>query len=301
MSNKKNVLGRGLSAILTNPATDITSQIGTNTNIVGNISNINISDITINPFQPRTEFDQEKLKELAASIKELGIIQPITIRKLGNNKYQLISGERRLKASKIARNNEIPAFIRIANDQEMLEMSLVENIQRKNLNPIEIALSYQRLIQECKLTQEKCSIRVGKKRSTIANFLGLLKLPEEIQAALKNSEINMGVARALINVKDKNKQLNIFYDTISNGFSVREVEQIVKEFKSLSYKRMSKRNNSINNNISFSTQHMIHNLSIVLGREIEGRKNKKGAGKIIIQFNSDKDLENTIKNLNSKN
>ena len=157
MNNKKSVLGRGLASILSDPDTDITSKESEKKDIVGNISSLNISEITRNPFQPRTNFDQEKLEELAVSIQELGIIQPITVRKLGYNKYQLISGERRLKASKILGKKEIPSFIRIANDQQMLEMALIENVQRKNLNPIEIALSYKRLIEECNLTQEKCS------------------------------------------------------------------------------------------------------------------------------------------------
>ena len=183
MNNKKSVLGRGLGSILRNPETDITSN-SNNENIVGNITFINIDESYTNPFQPRTKFDQEKLEELSHSIETLGIIQPITVRKLGNDKYQLISGERRLKASKMAGKNKIPAFIRIANDHEMLEMALVENIQRSNLNPIEISLSFQRLMDECKLTQEQCAERVGKKRSSIANFLRLLKLILEDQVYL---------------------------------------------------------------------------------------------------------------------
>ena len=165
MNNKKSVLGRGLGSILRNPETDITTSSNNKESIVGNINTIKIDVISTNPFQPRSKFDQEKLEELSHSIKTLGIIQPITVRKLGNDKYQLISGERRLRASHMAGKTEIPAFIRIANDHEMLEMALVENIQRSNLNPIEIALSYQRLMEECKLTQEQCSERVGKKRS----------------------------------------------------------------------------------------------------------------------------------------
>ena len=304
MSSRRNLLGRGLASILKNPKTDITSERGDLQNIVGNISNIKISDITANPFQPRTQFYEEKLEELASSIKELGIIQPITVRKLGYNKYQLISGERRLKASKIALKKEIPAYIRIANDQEMLEMSLIENIQRSSLNPIEIALSYQRLINECKLTQEQCSVRVGKKRSTVANFIGLLNLPEEIKSSLKKSEISMGIGRALINIKNKDKQLNIFYDALEHGFSVREVEQIVKEFKGSNYKRspnkkISDRNISENTLSSYS-QKMIDSLSLSLNQKVEIKRNKKGKGKLIIPFNSDEDLRNLIDTLNQK-
>ena len=177
MNNKRNALGRGLSAILRNPKTDITDDRADEKNLVSNINEINIEDIQINPFQPRIDFENEKIYELAESIRELGIIQPITVRKLGYNKYQLISGERRLRASKELNLKTIPTYIRIANDEQMLEMALVENIQRENLNPIEIAISFQRLIKECNLTQEECGNRLGKKRSTITNFLRLLKLP----------------------------------------------------------------------------------------------------------------------------
>ena len=187
MKNKRNALGRGLSAILRNPKTDIIENRDDEKNLVSTINNISIKDIQINPFQPRTEFDEEKLFELSESIKELGIIQPITVRKLGYNKYQLISGERRLRASKVLNLKTIPSYIRIANDEQMLEMALVENIQRDNLNPIDIALSFQRLIKECNLTQEECGNKLGKQRSTITNFLRLLKLPSKIQEGLKQA------------------------------------------------------------------------------------------------------------------
>ena len=300
MNNRKNVLGRGLASILRNSETDITSKKENKNSVVGNISSIKISDITTNPFQPRTVFDEESLYQLSSSIQELGIIQPITIRKLGYNKYQLISGERRLRASKLAGKEKIPAFIRIANDQEMLEMALIENIQRSNLNPIDIALSYKRLIDECNLTQKECSKRIGKKRSTIANYLGLLKLPEVIQLALKKKKVSMGISKTLINVKNTEKQLNIFYDAIEHGFSVREVEQIVKEFKTISYKRTSKVKNISNNKIPFAIQQIIHNLSKSLKQNIELRKNKKGDGKVIIPFKCDKELQQIISILNQK-
>ena len=302
MKNKKKGLGRGLSSILRGPEQVIKSK-NSNINNYHNsqIKEIDITNISENPFQPRDQFDVEKLEELAHSIKQLGLIQPITVRRLNNEKYQLISGERRLKACKLAKKNKIPAYIRIANDQQMLEMALVENIQREDLNPIEIALSYQRLIKECRLTQEQCSEKIGKKRSTIANFLGLLKLPEEIQIALRDKKIKMGMARALVNIKDKQKQLNIFYDSIKNEFSVREVEQIVKEFRNRNYKKVSSRvNNTFENKLPFSIQQMSHNLSQYIDKEIKIRKNNKGNGKMIIPFKSENDLKDILKKLNHK-
>ena len=300
MNHKKSVLGRGLGAILRNPKTDITSENHDEENIVGNISKINISDIVSNPFQPRQKFNEEELDNLARSIKQLGVIQPITVRKLGNNKYQLISGERRLEASKIAQENKIPAFIRIANDQQMLEMALVENIQRVDLNPIEIALSYERLIKECKLTQEECSIRIGKKRSTIANFLGLLKLPEEIQVALRDKLISMGIAKSLIGIKDLESQLNIFHDAISYGFSVREVEEIVKEFKGKSYKKIPRKKYNQQTTLKFSLQQILHDLRKYLNKEIEIKTRKDGNGKIIIPFKSEEELDQIMCDIKRK-
>ena len=279
MNKKQNGLGRGLDAIL--PKTETPE--------------ITISKIQTNPFQPRKEFDEDALEELASSIKELGIIQPITVRKLGFDKYQLISGERRLRASEMAGLTKIPTYIRIANDQQMLEMALVENIQRENLNPIEVALSFKRLIEECDLTQEVCSERVGKNRSTITNFLRLLKLPEEIQLGLQMQKISMGHARALINVSDKQKQLNIYHDMVSNGFSVREVEQIVKMFAEIDYKRTSKdKKVKIVNPLPFDKQRKMHELSNYLDREVQLKINKKGNGKLTIPFSSDEDFEKII-------
>ena len=279
MNKKQNGLGRGLDAIL--PKTETPE--------------ITISKIQTNPFQPRKEFDEDALEELASSIKELGIIQPITVRKLGFDKYQLISGERRLRASEMAGLTKIPTYIRIANDQQMLEMALVENIQRENLNPIEVALSFKRLIDECDLTQEACSERVGKNRSTITNFLRLLKLPEEIQLGLQMKKISMGHARALINVSDKQKQLNIYHDVVANGFSVREVEQIVKMFAEIDYKRTSKdKKVNIVNPLPFDKQRKMHELSNYLDREVQLKTNKKGKGKLTIPFSSDEDFEKII-------
>ena len=279
MNKKQNGLGRGLDAIL--PKTETPE--------------ITISKIQTNPFQPRKEFDEDALEELTSSIKELGIIQPITVRKLGFDKYQLISGERRLRASEMAGLTKIPTYIRIANDQQMLEMALVENIQRENLNPIEVALSFKRLINECDLTQEACSERVGKNRSTITNFLRLLKLPEEIQLGLQMKKISMGHARALINVSDKQKQLNIYHDAVANGFSVREVEQIVKMFAEIDYKRTSKdKKVKIVNPLPFDKQRKMHELSNYLDSKVQMKTNKKGKGKLIIPFSSDEDFEKII-------
>ena len=291
MNSKRNALGRGLSAILRNPKTDITDNKTDEKNLVASTSEIAIEDIQINPFQPRVNFEKEKIYELAESIKELGIIQPITVRKLGYNKFQLISGERRLKASKELGLKSIPSFIRIANDEQMLEMALVENIQRENLNPIEIAISFQRLIKECNLTQEECGNKLGKKRSTITNFLRLLKLPLEIQDGLKKDKISIGHARALINIKNEKNQLNIFNDIIDNGFSVREVEQIAKDFSDRNYNYSAKRKKIDSDDIiPFGHQKKLFDLSRSLNVEIKLKRNKKGNGKIIIPFTDDNKL-----------
>ena len=291
MNSKRNALGRGLSAILRNPKTDITDNRTDEKNLVASTSEIAIEDIQINPFQPRVNFEKEKIYELAESIKELGIIQPITVRKLGYNKFQLISGERRLKASKELGLKSIPSFIRIANDEQMLEMALVENIQRENLNPIEIAISFQRLIKECNLTQEECGNKLGKKRSTITNFLRLLKLPLEIQDGLKKDKISIGHARALININNKKNQLNIFNDIIDNGFSVREVEQIAKDFSDRNYNYSAKRKKIDSDDIiPFGHQKKLFDLSKSLNVEIKLKRNKKGNGKIIIPFTDDDKL-----------
>ena len=228
----------------------------------------------------------------------MGIIQPITVRKLGYNKYQLISGERRLRASKELNLKTIPSYIRIANDEQMLEMALVENIQRENLNPIEIAISFQRLIKECDLTQEECGNRLGKKRSTIANFLRLLKLPSEIQDGLKKEKISVGHARALINIKEKQNQLNIYQDIIENGFSVREVEQLAKDFSERNYKYKGKKKKIDSEDIiPFGHQKKLFDLSKNLNVDIQFKRNKKGSGKIIIPFSDDEKLSEIFNKL----
>ena len=262
---------------------------------VGKFSEIIISTIQTNPFQPRNTFDEEALEELASSISKLGIIQPITVRKLGFEKYQLISGERRLRAAKIAGLSKIPAYIRIADDQKMLEMALVENIQRENLNPIDVALSFKRLIEECDLTQEACSERIGKNRTTITNFLRLLKLPEEIQLGLQEKKISAGHARALLSLKEKQSQINLFHDTIANTYTVREVEQMVKTFSESGYQRTSKeKTQRIKIPLPFDKQRKMHELSNFLDREIELKVSKKGKGKLIISFSSNEDFEKIL-------
>ena len=289
MNNKKS-LGKGLSAILGNISTDLNKKSKENS-----VSMLTVSEIETNPFQPRTNFNQKTIEELSVSIEKMGVIQPVTVRKVDLNKYQIISGERRLRASKIIGLRKIPAFIRIANDQQMLEMALVENIQREELNAIEIALSYKRLIEECKLTQEECSNRVGKNRTTITNFLRLLKLPPLIQKGLVEKKITTGHARALINVKKEEIQLNIFHDTIAHCYSVREVEELVKLFSNKKYTRVS---NKKEHNISFNQQKMIFDLSNLLKTEINIKNSKKGNGKIIIKFANDQELKRILNKIN---
>ncbi len=231
-ATKKQALGRGLSALLKDPDNDIKTAKDKNADkVVGNIVELELEAIEVNPFQPRTSFNEDALQELATSIKELGVIQPITVRKTDFNKYQLVSGERRYRASKLVGLKTVPAYIRIANDQESLEMALVENIQRQDLDPIEIALSYQRLIDEIDLTQEQMSDRIGKNRSTIANYLRLLKLDPIIQTGMRDGFLSMGHGRALINVEDTEIQLKIYEKIISDALSVRDTEQLVRSYQ----------------------------------------------------------------------
>ncbi len=229
---KKQALGRGLSALLKDPENDIQSVADANADkVVGSIVELELDSIEVNPFQPRTHFDEESLLQLGSSIKQLGVIQPITVRKTDFNKFQLVSGERRYRASKLIGLKSIPAYIRIANDQEALEMALVENIQRQDLDPIEIALSYRRLIEEIGLTQEQLSERVGKKRSTIANYMRLLKLDPIIQTGMRDGFISMGHGRALVNIESRSDQIDLYEQLVSNNWSVREVEQAVQRFQ----------------------------------------------------------------------
>jgi ParB family transcriptional regulator, chromosome partitioning protein len=293
--SKKPALGRGLSALLENASTDITSKstLVDNEHVVGAVASILIENIETNPFQPRTQFEKEALLELSNSIRELGIIQPITVRKLGYGKYQLISGERRFRASQLAGLKEIPAFIRIANDQEMLEMALVENIQRQDLDAIEVAFSYQKLIEECSLTQEKLSERVGKKRSTVANYLRLLKLPAEIQLAIRTKDISMGHARALVNIPEEKKQLAIARRIVKEGLSVRQIEELVKAKKQEEIVAgISK--TVTPSSLSFSQMKIKEDLSDFLKTEVEISKTAKGKGKLVIPFTNESDLERIV-------
>lgn len=231
-SNKKQALGRGLSALLQDPTNDIKSVNDKNADqVIGSVIDLELDRIEVNPFQPRTQFNDEALKQLASSIKELGIIQPITVRKMDYNQYQLVSGERRYRAAKLIGLSAVPAFVRLANDQESLEMALVENIQRQDLDPIEVALSYQRLIDEINITQEALSDRVGKKRSTITNYLRLLKLDPIIQTGMRDGFLSMGHGRALLAVEDRDSQLKVYERIIKGDLSVRKTEAIVKALK----------------------------------------------------------------------
>ncbi len=293
-NNKKPALGRGLSALLENAySPDLTNSPAIEN---GWIKNIPIDQIETNPFQPRNQFDEEALAELAASIKAMGIIQPITVRKLNENKYQLISGERRYRASKIAGLTEIPAYVRVANDENMLEMALVENIQRENLDAIEIAISLKRLMEECSLTQEELSEKIGKKRSTIANFLRLLKLPPEIQMAIRRRAISMGHARALINIESEEDQLEICEKIISEGWSVRQVEDWVKNLRNKKNKTLSKEKTP--NPLSFIQKKILNELQQYLEKPIEIKTSgKKGKGKLIISFESESELEQLLEKI----
>ncbi|NNC51192.1 MAG: ParB/RepB/Spo0J family partition protein, partial [Flaviramulus sp.] len=295
-ATKKQALGRGLSALLNDPSNDIQSVKDKNADkVIGNIVELDIDFIEVNPFQPRTNFSEESLRELASSIKELGIIQPITVRKLGLNKYQLVSGERRFRASKLLALETIPAYVRIANDQESLEMALVENIQRQDLDPIEIALSYQRLIDEINLTQEQMSERVGKKRSTIANYLRLLKLDPIIQTGMRDGFISMGHGRALITIEDTAIQLDIYEKILANKLSVRETENEVRNLNASGNKNIPTKNTDEEYLPKF-VKKGISTFSEYFGHKIDVKVSKNGKGKITIPFHSEEDF-NRIKKL----
>lgn len=291
---KKQALGRGLSALLKDPVDDIRSVKDKNADkLVGNIVEIDLVSIEVNPFQPRTYFNEEDLKELANSIKELGVIQPITVRKLDGNRFQLVSGERRFRASKLIGSGTIPAYIRLANDQEMLEMALVENIQRKDLDPIEVALSYQRLIEEINLTQEELSKRVGKDRSTVTNYLRLLKLDPIIQTGMRDGFLSMGHGRALISVDNFVKQLDIYEKIIKNNLSVRQTEQLVKNVRDgKSNQKVSVTNYITPDYIKQGTKE----ISDFVGNNVKIRLSGVNKGKIEIPFSSQEDF-NRIKKL----
>ncbi|RZK05031.1 MAG: ParB/RepB/Spo0J family partition protein [Flavobacterium sp.] len=290
---KKQALGRGLSALLKDPENDIKSVEDKNADkVVGNIIELELDAIEINPFQPRSNFNEESLQELATSIRELGVIQPITVRKMEFNKFQLISGERRLRASRIAGLTVVPAYIRIANDNESLVMALVENIQRHDLDPIEVALSYQRLMDEIQLTQEQMSERVGKKRSTIANYLRLLRLDPIIQTGIRDGFISMGHGRAIINIEDLDAQTDIYQKIVSQNLSVRETETLVKNYhESLKPKPASKAKST-----SFDIDEEEKKaITGYFGAKVDVKVAGNGKGKITIPFHSEEDFKRIIK------
>ncbi len=292
---KKTGLGRGLRALLDDsdlPESE-KQQVSNESSSLGSISSVKISQVQVNPFQPRTDFDPEALQELADSIKLQGLIQPITVRQSGQNSYQLISGERRLRASKLAGLTEIPAYVRTANDQQMLEMALIENIQRENLNAIEVALSFQRMIDECNLKQEQLGERVSKNRSTVTNYLRLLKLPPAIQAAIRDKEISMGHARALISVEDVDKQLYLFQEIINRGLSVRKVEELVRQVQS--FEKVKKPAKTAG--ISFQYMKIQDDLASKFSTNVKLKLGEKGKGTIEIGFMSDDDLNRILEML----
>jgi ParB family chromosome partitioning protein len=291
MSNpRRNALGRGLSALLENATTDITTSEAKPLN---SISEIPISQVEANPFQPRTEFKEEELRELSESIKVHGVIQPITVRKMGFDSYQLISGERRTRASRLAGLTHIPAYIRLANDQEMLEMALIENIQREDLNAIEVAISYKRLMDECSLNQEQLGDRVGKNRSTVSNYLRLLNLPVNIQAALRDDKISMGHARAIIGIEDADEQQYLFDQMIENNLSVRAVESLVRKASEESSQKAKegtrKKSEPSETYVDFQNQ-----LSNKFDTKIKIKADDRGRGSITIPFKSQQDLQRIL-------
>lgn len=296
-SNKKRGLGRGLDAILQSPDTDITSADISGNYVAGAIAELDIDKIETNPFQPRADFDETALQELAESIRTQGVIQPVTVRKMGYDRYQLISGERRLRASRLAGMTRIPVFIRVANDEQMLEMALIENIHRESLNAIEVAISYQRLVDECNLTQEQLSEKVGKDRSTVTNFLRLLKLPAEIQIAIRDGFISMGHARAIITIEDKTQQLLILKKIIDNGLNVRQVEEMVRNLNKKDAKKPSKSQNVVPESFR---QHA-GNLSKALDMDVSINRNSRGRGSLTINFKNDKEFDRLMEYINKGN
>lgn len=294
MAAKKQALGRGLSALLSELEKEIQSNTEHQKEILGGIAEVPLDEIHQNPFQPRTNINAEQLEELAASILQLGVIQPVTVRRVKKGHYELIAGQRRYLAAQMAGLQSVPAYVRLANDQAMLELALVENIQRQEMDPIEIGLSYQRLIEECDLTQEEMSGRVGKKRSTITNYLRLLKLNDLIQAGLRDNMISMGHARALLGIENEDVQLSLYEETIAQKLSVREVEDRVKNLKS--EKRPSKGKTPL----PFAYQRINEQLAKEFKAKTEIQRNRSGKGKIIFHFASDEELDRLAELLNSQ-
>jgi len=295
-AEKRNALGRGLSALLNDNENVYTNKNnvsqGSEVAGLGSVNDIKLSEIGVNPFQPRTDFDEQALAELADSIKLQGLIQPITVRRLNAHSYQLISGERRLRASRLAGLTHVPAYVRTANDQQMLEMALIENIQRENLNAIEVALSFQRMIEECSLKQEELGVRVSKNRSTVTNYLRLLKLPPSIQASLRDGDITMGHAKALINIDDPSKQIFIHQHIVKQGLSVRKTEEMVRDMQKAPVKK-EKRPGPL----SFQVQKIQDDLASKFSTRVKLKMGNQGKGVIEIPFLSENDLSRILEML----
>ena len=283
---KKNALGRGLGALIDGVEKEILEK-----KVEAN-QDISVDSIDGNPFQPRTSFDEQAMEELAASIRKLGIVQPLTVRETGTGRYQLIAGERRLRAARLAGLTHVPAYIRTADDQGMLELALVENIQREDLDAVEVAISFQRLIEECKLTQEQLSERVGKQRSTVANYMRLLKLPAEIQLGIRNKNVTMGHARTLVNIEDPKKQIAVYYKIIEGELSVRQTEELVRHLQSETGKdsRKMKRKQQLNQDFLQLTDH----LNKIFSVDVNFRINEQGKGKIVIPFENTGEMERIL-------
>lgn len=283
---KKNALGRGLGALIEGVEKEVLEK-----KVEANLD-ISVDSIDANPFQPRSNFDEQSLEELAASIKKLGIVQPLTVREAGQGRYQLIAGERRLRAAKLAGLTLVPAYVRTADDQAMLELALVENIQREDLDAIEVAISFQRLIEECRLTQEKLSERVGKQRSTVANYLRLLRLPAEIQLGIRNKQLTMGHARALVNIDNQKKQIGVYYRIIDGGLSVRQAEDLARTVQTEVVKDPEKleRKRKLNNDYSRLSDHLVK----IFDSKVNFRINENGKGKIVIPFDSAEEMERIL-------
>ncbi len=284
---KKNALGRGLGALI-----DSEEEKQAIVEKISGVTEIPVDSIETNPFQPRSKFDEEALEELASSIKEIGIIQPITVREKGNGEYQLITGERRLKATKLAGMDVIPAYIRSANDQDMLEMALVENIQREDLDAIEVAISYQRLMEECRLTQEVLSQRVGKKRATVTNYLRLLKLPAEVQLGIREKKLSMGHARSIVSIEKPESQLKIFHKIVNEELSVRKVEELVRKMS----QPQEEKENPVTTRVSLPKEYddLKNHLEKFFETRVDFKRNDNGSGKIVIPFKTDDDLERIV-------
>jgi ParB family transcriptional regulator, chromosome partitioning protein len=296
---KKVELGKGLAALLGNIEAEVNQGPDAAREVVRELSHsvahIPVEQIEVNPWQPRYEFDETALKELSESIKIHGIIQPLTVRRMSNNQYQLISGERRMRASKLAGLTEIPAYVRIANDQEMLEMALVENIQREELNPIEVAITYQRLIDECALTHEKLSERVAKNRSTVTNMLRLLKLPPEIQASIKEKRVTTGHAKVLVGIDDIGLQLTLYKQILLQRLSVREVEDLAR-----SYQEAKSKKKKDNPSVSDAYKPVQDILSAFFGSKVFLKRKPSGQGQIAIAFKNDAELNRILDLLEEK-